>query len=254
MTINFDFLPQIAYAFMVVFARVGAMLMVLPILGETSFPMRLRLVFALMLTLILYPALSSTLPPFPGNIYAGVELMIAELALGIAIGLVVRLVMSAIQVAGTAIAFQTGLAFAMNVDPSQGIQSAIFSSFLSMTAIAVIFLTDLHHLLIVAIVESYTMFQPGNLIPIGDFAEMATQTVANSFAVAIQIAAPFLAFGLLFYLGVGVLSRLMPQVQIFFVIMPVNIFLGFVLFALLLSVMVKMFVEHFESTVRIFLG
>ncbi|MBZ0218688.1 MAG: flagellar biosynthetic protein FliR, partial [Fimbriimonadaceae bacterium] len=126
--------------------------------------------------------------------------------------------------------------------------------FLSMTAIAVIFVTDLHHLLIVAIVESYTMFQPGNLIPLGDFAEMATRTVANSFRVAIQIAAPFLAFGLLFYLGVGVLARLMPQVQVFFVIMPVNILLGFILFALLLSVMVKMFIEHFESTVRIFLG
>lgn len=254
MTFTLDFLPSIAYAFMLVFARVGAMLMVFPILGETSMPMRMRLVFAMGLTLILYPTLSVALPPMPSNIFLILEFMIMELGLGIAIGLVVRLVMSALQVAGTAIAFQTGLAFAQNVDPSQGVQSAIFASFLSMTSITVIFVTDLHHLLIVAIVESYTMFRPGNIIPVGDFADMATQTLANSFRVAIQMAAPFLAFGLLFYLGVGVLARLMPQVQIFFVIMPVNIFLGFVLFALMLSVTVKMFVEHFVTTVSVFTG
>ncbi len=254
MILNLNFLPEIAFAFMLVFARVGAMLMVLPILGETSFPMRLRLVFALALTLILYPALSPALPPIPGGVFAMIELMVMELALGIAIGLVVRLLMSALQVAGTAIAFQTGLAFAQNVDPSQGVQSAIFASFLSMTAITVIFVTDLHHLLLVAIVDSYTMFKPGDVIPFGDFAEVATRTIANSFRVAIQIAAPFLAFGLLFYLGVGVLARLMPQIQIFFVIMPLNIFLGFALFALLISVLVKVFLEHFENIVRIFIG
>jgi len=254
MTLNLEFLPNIAFAFMLVFARVGSIMMILPVLGESSLPTRMRLVFALALTFILYPILSETLPTAPLKLFGVIELLVMEMLLGIAIGLAVRLVMSALQVAGTAIAFQTGLAFAQNVDPAQGIQSAIFSSFLSMTAVTVIFLTDLHHLLLAAIVESYTMFQPGQVLPVGDFAELATTTVANSFRVAIQMAAPFLAFGLLFYLGVGVLARLMPQVQIFFVIMPVNIFLGFVLFALLLAAVIRMFVSHFESAVQVFVG
>jgi flagellar biosynthesis protein FliR len=190
----------------------------------------------------------------PETLTGMIWLLISEILVGIAIGLIIRLTMSALQVAGTAIAFQTGLAFAQNVDPTQGTQSAIFATFMSVTAVTLIFITDLHFLMIRAIRESYILFQPGQILPVGDFSQTAVSTVARSFAVAIQIAAPFLAFGLVFYAGVGVLSRLMPQVQIFFVIMPLNIWIGFVLFALLLGTGITLFLEHFESIVRMFIG
>lgn len=249
---NLDFLPQTAFVFMTIFARLGAMMMVLPVIGENSVPQRIRLVFALAVTLIMYPVVFQSLPPLPEELPAMLWLLVSELLVGLAIGLVVRLVMSVTQFAGTLIAFQTGLAFAQNVDPTQGIQSALFASFLSVFAVTMILVTDLHYLLIAALNDSYTLFRPGAPLPVGDFSEMAMRTVSAAFRVAVQVAAPFLAFGLLFYLGIGVLSRLMPQVQIFFLAMPVNILLGLMLFALLLGAIIMWFLAHFEDSVRAF--
>ncbi len=245
-------LPDLTYAFFLVFGRVGAMMMILPALSQTGVPQRVRIIFALTVTVLLYPVVATSLPALPDTMTGMIWLLISEILVGAAIALIVRLSMSALQVAGTAIAFQTGLAFAQNVDPTQGTQSAIFASFMSMTAVTLIFVTDLHHLMISAIRDSYILFQPGQILPIGDFTETAVMTIARSFAVAIQIAAPFLAFGLIFYAGVGVLSRLMPQVQVFFVVMPLNIWIGFVLFALLLGTGIILFLEHFETIVRMF--
>ncbi len=249
-----SFLPDLTYAFFLVFGRVGAMLMILPGISQSAVPQRVRIIFALTVTVVLYPVVAASLPALPETMAGMIWLLISEILVGAAMGLVILLAMSALQVAGTAIAFQTGLAFAQNVDPTQGTQSAIFATFMSVTAVTLIFVTDLHFLMISAIRESYILFQPGQLLPVGDFTQTAVSTVARSFAIAIQIAAPFLAFGLIFYAGVGVLSRLMPQVQIFFVIMPLNIWIGFVLFALLLGAGIKLFLEHFESIVRIFIG
>lgn len=247
-------LPDLAWTFFLLFGRIGAMLMVLPALGETGVPARLRLVFALAVTVVLYPVLTGNLPGLPDTISGMIWLLISEMAVGIAIGLIVRLTMSALAVAGTAIAFQTGLAFAQNVDPTQGTQSAMFATFMSVTAITLIFVTDLHHLLIAALRDSYLLFRPGELLPISDFSETAVNTVARSFLIAIQISAPFLAFGLIFYAGLGVLARLMPQVQIFFIVIPLNIWIGFVLFALLFGVGMTWFLNHFETVASMFVG
>ena len=230
------------------------MMMILPALGETMVPQRLRLVFALSVTIVLYPIVSSALPALPETMPGIIWLLISEMIVGAAIGLIIRLSMSALQIAGTAIAFQSGLAFAQSVDPTQGAQSAIFATFMSMTAVTLIFLTDLHHLMLGAVRESYILFRPGDVLPIGDFSETAVNTVARSFAVGVKIAAPFLAFGLIFYAGIGVLARLMPQVQIFFVVMPLNIWIGFVLFALLLGAGIMLFLAHFETVVLMFVG
>ena len=112
----------------------------------------------------------------------------------------------------------------------------------------------MHHIFLVAINDSYILFQPGALPPLGQFAELAVNIIANSFRVAIQIAAPFLVFGLVFYMGIGILSRLMPQVQIFFVAMPANILLGLVLLMLLLSAMLMWFLDYFSDAMKPFLA
>jgi len=105
----------------------------------------------------------------------------------------------------------------------------------------------MHHLLIAAIHDSYQLFVPGRPPPFADFAEAAVNIIASSFRVGIQLSAPFLIFGLIFYMGIGILSRLMPQIQIFFIAMPANILLGLLLFMLLLSTMMMWFFEHFEA-------
>lgn len=241
-------LPQTVFIFLLVFARLGSMLMLLPALGEISVSPRIRLVLALGLVVILMPVVGPAYGVMPSTVGGLASIVISEMLVGFFIGVSARLVMSALQVAGTVIAFQTGLAFAQNVDPTQGIQSALVGSFLAVLAVVLIFATDMHHLMLLAGRDSYTLFVPGQVLPVGDFAEMAVNTVAGAFKLGVQIASPFVVFGLIFYLGLGILSRLMPQIQIFFIAMPANILLGFLLLALLLSGMTMWFLDFFEKT------
>ena len=246
MTISFA--PQAAYVFMLILVRIAAMLMVMPAVGESSIPGRIRLGLALALAALLYPTVEPTIEP-PAGLGALLVALGFEIAIGIFIGGSARLLMSAAQIAGSIIAYQMGLAFAQNVDPSIGVQSALLSSFMSVLAVTVIFALDLHHLLIMAMMESYTLFAPGGDLPAGEFAAHAINIVARSFVVAVQLAAPFLVFGVVFYFGLGILSRLMPQVQIFFVAMPANILLGLVIMMVTISSIGLLFADHFARAI-----
>ena len=250
---TFDFAPQLAFTFMLIFGRIGTMIMVMPGIGERGIPARLRLAFALALCVVMFPALQDSFATLPPSLFKILELLGMEIAVGLFIGVSIRLVMSALQVAGSAIAMQTGPGFAQTVATTQGIQSATFASFISVTPLTLVMLMDLHHMLIAAVVDSYQLFRPGAPIPVSDFAQMAIATISGSFAVAVQMSAPFLAFGLVFYMGIGVLSRLMPQAQIFFVALPVNILIGFLLFMFLMAPIMSWFLGHFEETVSQFL-
>lgn len=253
MNLTLDFLPQSAYAFMLIFARTGALVMALPGIGDRTVPPRVRLVLALALTLILFPLVNTVFPVLPKTMNAVIAAMVGEIVVGVAIGFTVRMIISAIQVAGSVIAVQTGLAFAQSVDPTQGIQSTLFSSFLSVLAVTLVFATDMHHLMLAAMHDSYTLFRPGGALPAGDFAQVGLQVLANGFRVALQLSAPFLVFGLIFYLGVGVLTRLIPQVQVFFLAMPASIMLGLVLVMLLLGTMMIWFMDYFGAALRPYL-
>jgi len=253
MSFQFDFLPQAAFAFLLVFARIGAISMALPGIGDRTVPPRIRLVFALAMSLILLPLVQKTLPELPGALNAMIAALVGELIVGVAIGFAVRLIISVIQIAGMVIAFQAGLAFAQNVDPTQGTQGTMIGTFLSVLSVAMIFATDLHHLMLAAMHDSYTLFRPGEGLPPGDFASVAFDTISAGFRVAIQLAAPFLMFGLIFYLGLGVLTRLIPQVQVFFLAMPANIAIGFILLLLLIGSIMVWFLEYFSQALQPFL-
>jgi len=241
---------QTAFIFILVFARLGSMLMAMPAIGDSVVPARVRLVAALVMSFVMVPVLSDVYGTLPSSLTAMVFALFGEIMVGAFIGLSARMIMSALSVAGTAIAFQSGLAFAQSFDPAQGVQSALVTSFMSMLALAMIFALDLHHVIFAAVRDSYVLFKPGELLPLESFAQMALQTVAGSFKIGLQMSAPFLVFGLVFYLGIGLLSRLMPQVQIFFVAMPGNILLGFVLFTLLLSTMMMWFFDYFGESMN----
>lgn len=251
--INIEFLPQTGFVFMLVFSRLGAMIMLMPALGEISVPTRVRLILALLLSGIMMPLVADTYSAIPLTVIGLGIAVIYEILIGIFIGMSAQIVMSALHVAGNIIAMQTGLAFAQNVDPTQGTQSAIIASFLSMLAVTLIFATDLHHLLIAAMRDSYVLFKPGEVLPVGDFLQMAIKAVSGAFVLGVQLSAPFVVFGLVFYIGLGLLSKLMPQIQIFFIAMPANIGLGFALLFLILGAMMTWFLNGFEQTISVFI-
>src|SRR3954462_14153481 len=178
MKIDISFLPALSAAFMLVFARVGTMLMLLPGLGELSVPVRMRLTVALMLAAVLMPlhrdAYVLDLRAF-GPVFA---MLGEELFIGAVLGLTARLMISALQVAGSVIAQQLGLGFVTAVDPTMGQQGVIIGNFLSVLGITLVFATDLHHLVIGALDDSYSLFAPGEMPVIGDVAALTTRTVA----------------------------------------------------------------------------
>ena len=250
--VTIELLPQTGFIFMLVFSRLGSMIMLLPALGEVSIPARVRLILALLICVIMLPLVSDAYGAIPETVPGLAMAVGQEVAIGLFIGLAARLVMSALDVAGNIIALQTGLSFAQNVDPTQGKQGAMVATFLSMLAVTLIFATDLDHLLIAAMRDSYLIFKPGAALPVGDFLKMAVTAVSGAFTLGVQLSAPFLVFGLVFYLGLGILSRLMPQIQIFFIAMPGNIGLGFALLFLLLGAMMTWFLQGFGQTMAVF--
>ncbi|MGD1888494.1 MAG: flagellar biosynthetic protein FliR [Cohaesibacteraceae bacterium] len=244
---NISLLPEIAWLALLVFARLGTLFVLMPGIGESSVPMRARLVLALATLLVVYPSVSSVLPPVPTSALMMLSMILREILIGLGIGLAVRFILAVMQTAGTTIAFQMGLGFALNVDPSQGTQGVLLGNFLGLLGVTLIFLADLHHLALVGIVQSYVLFGINDPIPIGDFTEFAVSRAAQAFSVAIQISAPFMVFGLIFYLGLGILSRLMPQLQIFMIAMPVNIVGGFLLLAAMLSALMTLYIDHVRT-------
>jgi flagellar biosynthetic protein FliR len=152
-----------------------------------------------------------------------------------------------LQVAGSVIANQLGLGFVTAVDPTQNQQGVLIGNFLALLGVTLIFATDMHHLVIAGLNNSYKLFHPGEMPVVGDMAQLVTTTIAGAFKIGIQLSAPFLAFGLLFNLGLGVLSRLMPQMQVFFIGMPLTIILGLLLFLIVLGAMMGVFVSYLED-------
>lgn len=255
MTLSLDWLPGQAFAYFLVFTRVGAILMLMPALGEQMIPTNMRLAFALAFTLVIYPMLLSVMPAMPTDMGQLVGYVFHELAIGLMIGGIARIMVMATQVAGAIIAFQTGLSTAMAPDYVQGgVQGAVFGSFLSFLGMTLIFATNLHHVALAATYDSYMVFSPtGPLMP-DDATQLVIRTVSHAFIIGLQMSAPFIVYGLIFNLGAGILARLMPQLQVFFILMPANILAGLILFALLLTMMMGWYISAFEEHLAMWRG
>jgi len=247
MRVDISFLPAMAAAFLLTFARVGAMVMLLPGVGELNLPSRVRLSIALVLSALLLPAHQKAYAVNLGALGPVLVLLFQELMIGAVLGLTARLAISALQVTGSVVAQQLGLGFVTAVDPTQNQQGLLVGNFLTVLGITLVFATDLHHLVIAAMNDSYNIFQPGELPLMGDTAQHITRVIATAFRIGIQLAAPFLVFGLLFNLGLGVLSRLMPQMQVFFIGLPLSILLGLLLLLLVIGVMMSTFVSYLQG-------
>ena len=245
MRLDVSLLPALAAAFMLVFARVGTMVMLLPGLGEVNIPARAKLSIALMLTLIILPLHRAAFNIDTSSIAPMLVLMVHEIVIGIVLGATARVTLSALQVAGSIIAQQLGLGFVTSVDPTQGQQGVLIGNFLTILGITLLFATDTHHLVIAALNDSYKIFTPGEMMSSGDVAQLATNAFTAAFKIGTQLAAPFLVFGLVFNVGLGVLARLMPQMQVYFVGVPLSIMIGFLIFAVVLATMMGTYLDYF---------
>ena len=243
-----DILAADAFALFLVFTRMGTALMLMPGVGDGTVSPRIRLLLSLFLAFLTTPLIAETLPAPPESVFGLGFLLVGEVIVGLILGLSARLLMAAVDVAGTIISYHLSLANAQAFNPMMASQGSLVGSFLTLTALVLIFATNLHHLFFLAIRDSYTVFVPGEIPPMADAADMIARLVANSFLIGAQMSAPFLIIGLVFYLGLGLLARLMPQVQIFFIAIPIQIILGFLIFSLVLSGIMLFWLGEFEAS------
>lgn len=247
-------LPAELFAVLLVFVRVGTALMLLPGFGEPFVSPRLRLLLALTIALLVAPVIADKLPKMPESAAMLGLLILGEILVGAFLGTVARMFIAALTTTGMVIAYMSAMANALVNDPSAAQQGSLAGSFLAVTAVLLIFTLNLHHMMLMAVVDSYDLFTPGQVPPIGDFADMVTHVVAKTFLLSFQLAAPFIGVGLIFFLGLGLLGRLMPQMQVFFVAMPIQIAAGMVVLAIALPAMLHWFIGGFEETMLPFVA
>lgn len=235
------------YAFLMIFVRLGSAFLIMPGFGEQFVSPRVRLLFALSVSFILLPILLPVMPKSPPSPADLAMLIVAEALIGIFLGTISRILMSALETAGMLIANQVGLGAAQAFNPAMSSPGNPISAILGVLALMLIFAADLHHMLLMAIVDSYTLFAPGQWLPIGDVAQHVARVLGDSFLIGMQLAAPFTVIGLLFYLGLGLIARLVPQIQVFFVGVPIQIILGLLLLGLSLTALMTFWLSQFEG-------
>ena len=249
-----QFLSGSIFQFMMVFARLGSAVMLLPGFGEAYVPARIRLVFALMVTLALMPMVGDRVPAMPAELPRFVVLLGGEIGIGLFFGTVTRLILMSLQTAGMVVALQVGIANALSVDPTTAQQGAVSGNFLLAVGLILIFATGLDHVTIEAMAGTYDVVIPGSLPPMADIANFVARTSAVSFELGLQLAAPFLVYGIVFTVGLGLLARLMPTLQVFFIAMPLQIMAGLGLLAVSVTSIMIWFLDTYERQMAPFLG
>ncbi len=249
-------LPIDVFLVFAVFCRVGAMFMTAPAFGDFTLSPRLRLAAAIAVTAALAPVAGQFYPAWAreGGLSVMSAVIIGELLIGGFLGLAARTFFAALNVAGQTIAYQMGLSLSQIFDPSQELQGAIVGGFLAVLGTTMIFATDLHHMLLTALKDSYLLMAPGALPRFGDMSSLMVETLSAAFSLGLRLAAPFILFGLVFYIGAGVLNRLMPQAQVFFMLMPASLTLGLMLLMLTTGLVMVLFLERFETFLSQFLA
>lgn len=240
-------LPAEVFGAGLIFARIGAMAMVLPGIGETGVPPQVRLGLSLLITLVVYPVLRPLLPTEP----AGLDTLFLDigiqLLIGLALGTLIRFFLLALAVTGEVVAIQTTLAFSQTTNPTEAQPGATVATFLSVVGLTLVFATDLHQLFIAAMVRSFSLFPPGRMPPLGDVTQLAIRTTGDTFALGIQLAAPILVFSIVFNLAAGLLGRVLPAFQIFFAAAPLTLLLGLSIFGLSLGMTGLIWTERFRA-------
>jgi flagellar biosynthetic protein FliR len=226
-------LPHWGFAIALLIARVGSVCMLVPVVGEAEVPSNVRAGFALALVVLLLPVVGPQLPPAPAGVPTAAALVVAEIATGLWLGWLARLLVQALAMAGQFIASLTGLANVMQPDFAQGPPASALSRALGLAAPVVLLASGLYALPLVALAGSYAVVPAGTLLPAADSASAAVSAVAGCFGLALRLAAPFLLAGIVWHAALALLARLVPQLQVYFISLPGQILGGLALLALL---------------------
>ena len=214
--------------FLLILSRWAGMIMLAPVFGARGVPGLVRLGLAASITVLVYPLISAAKPVIPIELLPYVAVVIKEVFVGLVIGFVIYAMTAILQGAGQLIDFQMGFTMGAAIDPVYGVQSPMMGNFQVILATMLLLSTNSHHYLIAAMLKSYA-YIPINPSNLPNHFSFYAQLVAHVFSLAIQLAMPVFGALLVSDLGVGLLSRTVPQLNIFSIVFPVKIIFGFII-------------------------
>jgi flagellar biosynthetic protein FliR len=230
-------LPVMGFGFMLVIARVGTTLLTGPGLGEAEIPASVRIALAAVLAALVYPVLRPQLPAMPDTTIGLVGLISVEILVGAWLGLLTRVLVMALSMAGNIISYMVGLTSVLQIDPSLGVQVPALERALALAAVALVFVSGLYVLPVRAVIGSYQVIPPGGGFDTGGAAQLVTRAVADSFALALRLGAPFVVVCLVWQAALAFVSRLVPNIQVHLISQPAQILGGLMLLSAIVAVM-----------------
>ncbi|MGP4106998.1 flagellar biosynthetic protein FliR [Virgibacillus sp. L01] len=241
--INLSSIP----VFLLIFVRVAAFFATVPLFSYRTIPTPFKIGFSFFLALVMYYTVDSSNVPID-NMY--LFLLIKEAIVGLLIGLLAYIILSAIQIAGGFIDFQMGFAIANVIDPQTGAQTPLTGQYLYVIALLFLLSVNGHHLLIDGIFYSYNLIPMQSFIPFedGTIADFVITTFNKMFLIAFQMAIPIVGCLFLVDVALGIIARAVPQLNVFVVGLPIKIFVSFVVILFFLSLYVVLVKSLFETT------
>ena len=227
------------FGVILVVARVGTALLTGPALGENEIPATVRAALAAILAILVYPALQGVLPLLPRQVTELAGLITMEIIVGAWLGFLTRVIVMALAMTGGVVSLMVGLSSVLQIDPSIGAQVSALQRMLGLAAIALLFASGLYALPIRAIVGSYDIVPPGSAFDAGGAAQMVTRAVSESFGMAIRLAAPFVITCLVWQAAMGLVSRLIPNIQVHVVSAPAQILGGLALLSAAVTLLLE---------------
>jgi flagellar biosynthetic protein FliR len=238
-------LEDIIFQFLLIFTRFGAMFNMAAAAGVIYTPLKIRVAAVFWISAVMIMPLAPYLPLYNAQYFvANIEYLAIELLVGLILGVTINIYFQTTQVIGQIISLQSGLSAAAFFDPVYKSQVTVFSSLISILTIAMVFATNTHHIFIEALFHSYQKFMPGEMMKLGDLSEFIVKAVNDSFVLAFKMASPFIVVGLAIMTGNGMLARLMPNLQVFFVVTPLQILIIFCIMYIIMHNLIEKLIKN----------
>ena len=226
-------------AFILILIRVSVILFAFPFFNARVIPILVKAGLALFMTIALFPVIDTTIPEFPHTLWGMVQLILVELIVGMILGLLVQFFFEAIRIMGQLVGFQTGFAITNILDPQSGIQISIFSNMAYLAAMTMFLLLNGHHIVLSAMRESFEIIGVGRFSLSDRIFQNIMNLSADMFVIAIKIGSPAIAALIFTKVAFGLITKLMPQMNIMIVAFPVQIVIGLLFFGMSLHVLLK---------------
>lgn len=237
--------------FCLIAVRIGSLLFLMPIFSSRALPMQIKAATTLVMALLFTPVVPFSPDDFPTNPWQFGLLVVTELFVGMSLALIIRLILAGIQMAGQMVGFQMGFSVANVVDPQSGAQSVIIAQVAYLITLMIFLAVDGHHLFLRTIYESFFLLPPGHL-SLGDpLYELVMDTGQDMFVLSIKLMAPVMAILFLSQVALGILAKLVPQINMLIVSFSLNIGLGLFFLGLTLQVFWPVLAKSLDRGLRL---